>query len=92
MILACPERKFLLRARRMRRSLRAWRLTCSRRRRSASSALYLSLHSAFVWLLKSLFCSFLPVQEMAAAERAKRQAQQERDELQDEINNQAAKK
>lgn len=33
-----------------------------------------------------------PPQELASAERVKRQAQQERDELQDEINNQAAKK
>lgn len=38
------------------------------------------------------FSLHLNVQEVAAAERAKRQAQQERDELQDEINNQAAKK
>lgn len=32
------------------------------------------------------------MQELGAAERAKRQAQLERDELQDEINNQTAKK
>lgn len=40
----------------------------------------------------SLLPFFICVQELAAAERVKRQAQQERDELQDEINNQASKK
>lgn len=45
----------------------------------------------FVFLNLPL-CSSIPVQELAAAERVKRQAQQERDELQDEINNQATKK
>ena len=38
------------------------------------------------------FLSSVNVQELAGAERVKRQAQQERDELQDEINNQATKK
>ena len=37
-------------------------------------------------------CACVCEQELAAAERVKRQAQQERDELQDEINNQASKK
>ncbi|XP_074553570.1 myosin-9-like isoform X1 [Halichoeres trimaculatus] len=42
--------------------------------------------------LKGMEADMLQMQEeVAAAERAKRQAQQERDELQDEINNQAAK-
>uniref|UniRef100_A0A3Q4GVG3 Myosin-9 n=1 Tax=Neolamprologus brichardi TaxID=32507 RepID=A0A3Q4GVG3_NEOBR len=43
--------------------------------------------------LKGMEADMLQMQEeLAAAERVKRQAQQERDELQDEINNQAAKK
>uniref|UniRef100_A0A673IZ80 Myosin-9 n=1 Tax=Sinocyclocheilus rhinocerous TaxID=307959 RepID=A0A673IZ80_9TELE len=42
--------------------------------------------------VKSMEAEMIQLQEeLAAAERAKRQAQQERDELQDEINNQAAK-
>ncbi|XP_008304666.1 myosin-9-like isoform X2 [Stegastes partitus] len=42
--------------------------------------------------LKSMEAEMIQMQEeLAAAERVKRQAQQERDELQDEINNQAAK-
>ncbi|XP_077474164.1 myosin-9 isoform X2 [Stigmatopora argus] len=42
--------------------------------------------------LKSMEADMLQMQEeLAAAERVKRQAQQERDELQDEINNQASK-
>ena len=36
-------------------------------------------------------CSGFPWQELAAAERAKRQAQQERDELADEIANSSGK-
>lgn len=36
-------------------------------------------------------CSGFPCQELAAAERAKRQAQQERDELADEIANSSGK-
>uniref|UniRef100_A0AAQ5Z5P7 Myosin-9 n=1 Tax=Amphiprion ocellaris TaxID=80972 RepID=A0AAQ5Z5P7_AMPOC len=43
--------------------------------------------------LKGMEADMIQMQEeLAAAERVKRQAQQERDELQDEINNQAAKK
>uniref|UniRef100_A0A8C4IER5 Myosin, heavy chain 9b, non-muscle n=1 Tax=Dicentrarchus labrax TaxID=13489 RepID=A0A8C4IER5_DICLA len=43
--------------------------------------------------LKGMEADMLQMQEeLAAAERVKRQAQQERDELQDEINNQASKK
>lgn len=58
---------------------------------TSSSSLICS--PAFVSLFLNLvLCSFIPTQELAAAERVKRQAQQERDELQDEINNQAAKK
>uniref|UniRef100_A0A668A0N4 Myosin-9 n=1 Tax=Myripristis murdjan TaxID=586833 RepID=A0A668A0N4_9TELE len=41
--------------------------------------------------LKSMEAEMIQMQELAAAERVKRQAQQERDELQDEINNQATK-
>uniref|UniRef100_A0A665WMB1 Myosin-9 n=1 Tax=Echeneis naucrates TaxID=173247 RepID=A0A665WMB1_ECHNA len=41
--------------------------------------------------LKGMEADMIQMQELAAAERVKRQAQQERDELQDEINNQAGK-
>lgn len=43
------------------------------------------------WLSSFVFLS-IHQQELAASERVKRQAQQERDELQDEINSSAAKK
>uniref|UniRef100_A0A673MXD6 Myosin-9 n=1 Tax=Sinocyclocheilus rhinocerous TaxID=307959 RepID=A0A673MXD6_9TELE len=42
--------------------------------------------------VKSMEAEMIQLQELAAAERAKRQAQQERDELQDEINNQAERR
>lgn len=55
-----------------------------------SSTFYSTPLPCFILKLTSLFIH--PCQELAAAERVKRQAQLERDELQDEMNNQAAKK
>lgn len=60
-------------------------------RLTPSTLSYSILFPRLCFTLIALF-SFIPVQEVAAAERVKRQAQQERDELQDEINNQATKK